>query len=440
MTSVAEGVAQVALSQFDALPPRCKPRTLEDGRKEWTPMAAVVLATSDGTANLTCASLATGTKCLAASALPKCQGLVLHDTHAEVLALRGFNYWLLRELQAGLVDPTYQSPFLEAAGGTNSPHTHNHGLSSPQPPFRLKSDVSIHFFTTTAPCGDASMEILMDSLPPGEAQPWPSDEATFTALQGRGHFSLLGYVRRKPARADAEPSLSKSCTDKLSVKQFTSILSFPTDLFVQRTINAHIQTVVAYADQFNSVGYQRAFGPAGRLSKAASSGHFFQCQILPTAFPRFKFDRSSSNLDAKGQLKTKASNISTLWIRNTAGSRDVLEVLTNGVKQGFKQWDPRVKKASVVSRHNLWLLAHAIISSMSNDGMANAGDVKLRTHDQTWMLAVRQSLSAPTYAEAKSIFLRQDREASKAHITDIMGHWTKNEGDDAWGCSQTAAS
>ncbi|KAI1610616.1 hypothetical protein EDD36DRAFT_421690 [Exophiala viscosa] len=251
MTTLAQGIAHLALSTFDALPPRCKPRRLEDGRREWTPMAAVVLATGDGPADLTCASLATGTKCLAASALPKCRGLVLHDSHAEVLALRGINHWLLREVQAILANPAYQSPFLEAAFETGSANNHQH---ESQAPFRLKSQVSVHFFTTEAPCGDASMEILMESLPTGEAQPWPTDHPDITALQGRGHFSMLGYVRRKPARADAEPSLSKSCTDKLSVKQFTSILSFPADLFVQRTINAHIESVIVYADKFNSTG------------------------------------------------------------------------------------------------------------------------------------------------------------------------------------------
>ncbi|KIV80348.1 hypothetical protein PV11_07853 [Exophiala sideris] len=437
MTTLAQGIAHAALSTFDALPPRCKPRILEDGRREWTAMAAVVLATGEGTANLTCVSLATGTKCLAASALPKCQGLVLHDSHAEVLALRGFNYWLLREVHAILTDLAYQSPFLEAVCEPGSIHDHQQGSPNPQAPFRLKSHVSIHFFTTEAPCGDASMEILMESLPSSEAQPWPTDQATLSALQGRGHFSLLGHVRRKPARADAEPSLSKSCSDKLSVKQFTSILSFPTDLFVQRTINAHIETVVVYADKFNSTGYERAFGPSGRLSGVTGSGRFFQTQQLSAAFPRFSFERSSPSLDAKDRPKAKASNISTLWIKGSAGVSDVLEVLINGVKQGFKQWATRMSKASVVSRWKLWQLACTILTAPSRESTGNGEDAKPQMIDEAWMLAVRRSLSASSYAQAKYTSSRQD--SGKTHVTDAMGNWTRNEGDDAWGLTRSPA-
>ena len=440
MTTLAQRIAHLALSTFDALPPRCKPRILEDGRREWTPMAAVVLATGEGPANLTCASLATGTKCLAASALPKCQGLVLHDSHAEILALRGFNHWLLREVQAILTDAAYQSPFLEAAFEPSAANYHQHDLPISQAPFRLKSHVSIHFFTTEAPCGDASMEILMESLPTGEAQPWPTDQTTLSALQGRGHFSMLGYVRRKPARADAEPSISKSCTDKLSVKQFTSILSFPTDLLVQRSVNAHIESVVVYADKFNSTGYERAFGTSGRLCSLAGSGQFFESQQLPTALPRFAFERPSLYSHTEGRPKAKASNISALWIKGTADVDDIVEVLTNGVKQGFKQWDIRTAKASVVSRQKLWQHACAIVTSMSSQGIANGRGVQRHMLDEDWMAGVRQSLSAPSYAEAKSISLREDRQAIKVYITDAMGNWTKNDGDGAWGLTQLPAN
>jgi len=43
MTSLAERVAQLALAKFDGLPAKFKPRIHADGRKEWTPMSAIIL-------------------------------------------------------------------------------------------------------------------------------------------------------------------------------------------------------------------------------------------------------------------------------------------------------------------------------------------------------------------------------------------------------------
>lgn len=39
-----DAVADCVLSTFDALPQKCKPRTLADGRKEWSPLAGIVLS------------------------------------------------------------------------------------------------------------------------------------------------------------------------------------------------------------------------------------------------------------------------------------------------------------------------------------------------------------------------------------------------------------
>lgn len=44
MISQAERVAKLVLDKFDALPSKCKPRTLPDGRREWTTLSAIVVA------------------------------------------------------------------------------------------------------------------------------------------------------------------------------------------------------------------------------------------------------------------------------------------------------------------------------------------------------------------------------------------------------------
>ncbi|KAJ4512483.1 hypothetical protein HRR83_006999 [Exophiala dermatitidis] len=432
MTPIAERAARLALSTFDALPQKCKPRTLPDGRREWTPMAAVVLARAGDDPELDCVALATGTKCLSSSALPDCRGLVLHDCHAEVLALRGFNYWLLSEVEKLLESPEYESPFLESADHCSADDQFVL-LSTPRAPFRLKPTVMVYFFTTEAPCGDASMEILMSSMPPGEAAPWPVEEDATTILQGRGHFSLLGHVRRKPARADAEPSLSKSCTDKLALKQFTSLISFPADHLVQRTENAFIRSVIVYSDQFNYDGYARAFSRSGRLCKLEHLGQFFTVEALNPDFPRFPFSKSDAKQELRSGSKSKASNISALFIRSSQrGHKDVLEILVNGVKQGYKQWDERQGKASVVSRKRLWQYALEIANTVHSPKNPSGRDDRRAMNDEEWHLSLERSLGQATYGAAKSTTSRSTYIERKQLVTDFLGNWSKNQGDDGW--------
>jgi len=45
--------------------------------------------------SLHCLSLATGVKCLPSNKVIQAQGLALHDSHAEILAIRGFNRFLI---------------------------------------------------------------------------------------------------------------------------------------------------------------------------------------------------------------------------------------------------------------------------------------------------------------------------------------------------------
>ncbi|OCT53125.1 tRNA-specific adenosine deaminase [Cladophialophora carrionii] len=397
-------------------------------------MSAVVLVAQNGGAqDLNCVSLATGTKCLPASAMPKCKGLVLHDSHAEVLALRGLNHWLLSEVRAMLQVPAYQSPYLEFCQRQTTLTDEEDSGQLEEPPFKIKDNIAIYFFTTEAPCGDASMEILIESFPSSAAAPWPVDGQGDMQLLGRGHFSLLGYTRRKPARADAEPSLSKSCTDKLAVKQFSSVLSFPADVFIQKSSSAFIQSVVVYSDQYHATGYGRAFGRAGRLSQLSDIGHFFSVEPLPVDFPHFTFAKNRQSSGALLKTTSKVSNISALAIRRTESDKtDIVEVLVNGVKQGYKQWDERSSKASVVCRRNLWDVALTISRQLEA-----FRDVEQTTRTVThckgdWWKDIRCTLSARTYDDAKSSCLRGPSRDCRKRVTGALGNWCKNTGDGNW--------
>ena len=412
MSSLATTIADSALSRFASLPHKCKPRNHPDGSREWTPLAAIVATRGHQQDIIECVALATGTKCLPASVLGQCHGTVLHDSHAEVLALRGFNRWLLGEVERLLRDDGYVSPYLFRSlrvreDDIEADKRENQVSKS----FCLRGDVRLHMFTTEAPCGDASLEILMMSRPAEDNLPWPLNSATNdavceTAMLGRGHFTQLGLVRRKPARGDAEISLSKSCTDKLAMKQFTGLLTFPADTLMKGNDCTFLTSLVVYAHQYDETSYLRAFGQSGRLSAAWSGGtRSFDLLRLPTSYPVFDYSKRTG---------AKASNISALWIRQPPGKRDILEVLLNGVKQGFKQFETRKGKESAICRKQMWMLGACLLSKISGSGDG------------------RPNAQSTSYAEAKGTVARGERRKVKDNVTNALGGWQANVGDDDW--------
>ncbi|KAL2014706.1 hypothetical protein VTN00DRAFT_2231 [Thermoascus crustaceus] len=300
---LASRIASLVHDHFNALPARCKPTIHPDGSREWIPMSGIVVVKGQDTPSetLTCVAVTTGAKCLSASQIPRCRGLVLHDCHAEILALRAFNHWLLNECRS-LLDRERQSlhvvnndndndvpssPFVRrrASGKKDIVPSNLKGPGLLWPPFELRPDIKIYMYCTCAPCGDASMELCMAAqedptpwtVPPRpdlktittttattastDISPPPDTTAPSTdLLDGRAHFSLLGVVRRKPARVDAESTRSKSCSDKLALRQVTSLLSYPATLLVAPTESAYLAGLVLPEEEISRVACERAFG------------------------------------------------------------------------------------------------------------------------------------------------------------------------------------
>ena len=139
-----------------------------------------------------CEALGTGMKCLPFSKIPTSNGNILHDSHAEVIAIRAFNRFLLGEAFKLLSHPSDESHILRwrTEAERSKP---GHGQ-----PFAIKPELRLSMYCSEAPCGDASMELIMARQP--DATPWPVEpqgEAA-TKLMGRECFSQLGVVRRKP--------------------------------------------------------------------------------------------------------------------------------------------------------------------------------------------------------------------------------------------------
>lgn len=352
------------------------------------------------------------------------------------------------------------------------------------PPFELHENLSIWMYCTCAPCGDASMELCMaaqeDSTPwdvssPNTPNLGDEPNPTMQLLDGRAYFSILGVVRRKPSRADAEPTLSKSCSDKIAVKQVTSILSFPASLLVAPTKSAYIKSFLLPAEEISRVACDRCFGSGetGRFkplknkiwTNASAPGleyayHPFEVRSLPT--DRFKslwdYDKSADPAKAKNY---KPGNISAVWTaapthavqslqsKGSPPSTNLLETLVNSVRQGYHISSPSGRKASALSRARMWDLLREVMELLSThslerngaatvreerigEGLASAADSAIRDQGSHY----ESLLSSETYASLKQRVSEneacQSRKQALADVREILGNWIPNHGDEDW--------
>lgn len=98
----------------------------------------------------------TGMKCLPAAKLPQASGTAIHDWHAEVLAIRAFNYFVLEECRRLSLgdEENSASDFIRRRNDAEinyyergNPETSWHGQ-----PFTWRDDVSLYMYCSEAPC------------------------------------------------------------------------------------------------------------------------------------------------------------------------------------------------------------------------------------------------------------------------------------------------
>ncbi|KIN04484.1 hypothetical protein OIDMADRAFT_156477 [Oidiodendron maius Zn] len=345
MGASSNDIADAVLKQFDDLPKKAKPLHRGGGIREWVPLCGIV---AEGRESLTCLALATGMKCLPQSKIPIAQGIVLHDWHAEILAIRSFNRFLLDECYS-----------LASAQRENSEYIR---LRSPEErtevyfqPYALKDGISLHMYCSEAPCGDASMELTMaaqDDSTPWNVPPSAAFSSSFildSQLLGRGYFSALGIVRRKPSRPDAPPTVSKSCSDKIALKQCTSLFSSITSVLITPS-NAYLSSVILPESQCSLEGCTRAFSASGRMAKLIrtdwENGYSFKPFEIKCSSREFGFSRRQAVPTGDSLVP---SNISASWTPYQ------LETLIGGVLQGRKQGD--IRGASRVCKSRMWRTA-----------------------------------------------------------------------------------
>ncbi|PQE24427.1 hypothetical protein CJF30_00009919 [Rutstroemia sp. NJR-2017a BBW] len=419
-----DDIADVVLKQFDELPAKRKPRDRGvAGMREWVPLSGIV------------AYSRTGMKCLPQSKLPLANGIVLHDQHAEILCIRTLNHHLLQECLSLLNNPSLSSPILRfRPAPTDTPST-----TSFQP-FELLPDIKLFLYCSEAPCGDASMELTMAAQE--DATPWalpsPIPVPTTTSLStpslpptlpGRANFQLLGHIRRKPSRADAPPSLSKSCSDKLSLMQSTSLLSSLTSLFISPS-NAYLHRIILPSSQYSESGFRRCFDTRLTGVKGRVWGHgykFTQMGVGVTA-REFKFSRRGGDGGKEVVGKFVSSNVAMSWMRGDGKAGG--ETLVNGCLQGRKLFD--IRGASRICRKRIWGLGMQVMKALSGaavaGGFENAGLV-----DGMVIEKISKCLMAGKYRDLKASEILEERRKVKEEVRGCLGGWVRNEGDDEFG-------
>lgn len=388
--------------------------------------------------------------------------MVLHDCHAEVLAVRALNYWLINECST-VIQQGHQyvesvssqinkkTPFVRRRVTTGS-----HDMSAP---FEINPDVKIYMYSTCAPCGDCSMELCMAEQE--DATPWAIPPAADVKedqqilLDGRAHFSILGVVRRKPGRADAEPTFSKSCTDKLTLRQVTSILSYPASLLIAPTKSAYITALVLPEEEISQTGCERAFGggPTGRMRalvgqtfsapNADVEYHFQPFEVLSVSMdivkPLWLFGKYRSDVARRA---SKPGNISAIWIASASSlkpyqvndmsrteyiprmnpeSTTVVECIIGGVKQGSKLKSVSLRGASVLSRVKMWSLVHEICTGIKGEDLRWQAILE----SENYRDFKNKSIEGLPWLVARSLAAKEAKH--------VLKPWLPNRGDEEWG-------
>lgn len=326
MPPSAQQIADTVVALFNHIGPfSAKPVTRSNGVPEWTVMASIVAIIDDQIIPLT---IATGVKALPDTVRNYSHGTIVHDLHAEILALRCFNRLLIKEV--GRLAQGIESSLIESGGGGGGDSGGKNNI------YRLKPAVRLALFVTEPPCGDCSMSYTQsqahDSTPWTEpsSTPWTEPCSTQSLLRGRNLFYVAGAVRTKPGRPDSPPTLSKSCSDKLCLKQALGINSCITSKIIDPI---YLDYLVMPLHKFNHDDFNRCFT---RLECVK--------YLTPLTYSHddYRFHKPTNTV-------LEPSPVSLLYLHPI----NELQVLNNGVKNGsyIKNKRPSRGGESIVSNY-----------------------------------------------------------------------------------------
>ena len=397
-TLTNDEIAQMCYHHFnDSLTKKGKPQIA----KEWTILAAVLI---QDTARKSCyiVSMGTGSKCVGQGRLSR-NGDILHDSHAEITARRGFLRYLYHDLSE-----VY-------SGGASSIFD----LDPLSKKCHLKKDVSVLFFSSHTPCGDGSIipksdcselqatsecttmesQERDDQEPPRKiSKTHQKDDVYRTGakcvvgglqdplLPGTEHH-LAGTLRTKPGRGDQ--TLSMSCSDKLAKWNILGIQGSLIANFLESPI--YISRIVFGESPFCPTAMQRAISDRFKTNVIKIERHPFRQQqvIIGQSHLQFRFSKSAvSRTDGSNDPQPCPSSI--IWCLRPSTKQ--LEVAVEGKKQGAtKKTQSKPSGRLEVCKKNLF---QSFVTLLQRTEIDN-----LPTHLKEWV----PQLEEMTYFQSKQL-------------------------------------
>ncbi|KAM7362318.1 double-stranded RNA-specific editase Adar-like [Cochliomyia hominivorax] len=169
--------------------------------REYKVLAGIVMTTNMNFEDAVVVSLATGTKCVNGGNIC-CNGSVLNDSHAEIIAKRGLMKFLYTQLRWHCSSDMCENSIFQ-----RNPYGN---------PYSLKENVHFHLYINTAPCGDArifsfNQQNNFNSGQYGKLR---------TKVEGGMGTTPVGdryYPQTWDGVVLGEPLLTMSCSDKIAL-------------------------------------------------------------------------------------------------------------------------------------------------------------------------------------------------------------------------------
>ncbi|RKP32306.1 hypothetical protein METBISCDRAFT_25823 [Metschnikowia bicuspidata] len=242
------------------------------------------------------------------------------------------------DVQAAVADNQQSTAARKGAVQTLKKYTLLHKKQG-QTRFTLRDGVRLALYISEPPCGDA----LMSAGTNGGAswEPPLRDEI----IRGRAHFNSVGIVRTKPGRADSKISYSKSCSDKLCIKQVTGILNAISSWLIEPI---YLLYLVVPREKYAEVDFLRCFHE--RLQPE------HKLQVLQFGRNEFPFRK----------VPDTGIPLPLCFVR--CELNQFSQVLQNGVKNGafVKKKPPRRNGESVLCQRRLWEQSRDLVGTFKD--------------------------------------------------------------------------